>query len=251
MEWRKVLIVSKTIAWDKYCIGGIDVVSETPVRLLLEQGGGGYQMIPTEIAKEWKIDVGTIFSMKYEVRKARTAPHVEDCFLRKIDPNSREEVPDLLAWLNTNLPKSMVWTGGLGALFEGKLEFNKWRAFIEQAPGPNCSVGFWRPANTLWAQEDEDSGKVSYKFNDAQLELPKYIAYVGAEPHLKKIDAGSLVRVSLARWWDRDGADPDRCYLQISGCYGGGKSSSSPPPPTSSFGFAPFSPAADPDDLPF
>ena len=226
-------------------------MSKKPVRLLLEQKGGGNHMFPTELAKKWGIDVGTIFSMKYEVRKARIAPHVEDCFLRKIDPKSREELPDLLAWLNTNLPKAMVWTGGLGSLFEGKLEYSKWKAFIEQAPGPNCSVGFWRPSNTLWVQEDEDSGKVkvSYKFNDAQLQLPKWIAYVGAEPHLKKIDAGSLVRVSLARWWDRVGQDPDRCYLQISGCYGGGKSSRQFPPPPSTFRVTP--PAADSDDLPF
>ncbi len=251
MEWRKVLVVSKTIAGDKYCIGGIDVISKKPVRLLLEQNGGRNQMFPIELAKKLGIDVGTNFSMKYEVRKARIAPHVEDCFLRWIDPKSREELPDLLAWLNTNLPKAMVWTGGLGSLFEGKLEYSKWKAFIEQAPGPNCSVGFWRPSNTLWAQEDEESGKVNYKFNDAQQERPKYIKYVGAEPHLKQIDAGSLVRVSLARWWNWDGEDPDRCYLQISGCYGGGKSSKQTSPPTSPFGFAGPSRPADPDDLPF
>lgn len=227
------------------------MISKKPVRLLLEQNGGRNQMFPIELAKKLGIDVGTNFSMKYEVRKARIAPHVEDCFLRWIDPKSREELPDLLAWLNTNLPKAMVWTGGLGSLFEGKLEYSKWKAFIEQAPGPNCSVGFWRPSNTLWAQEDEESGKVNYKFNDAQQERPKYIKYVGAEPHLKQIDAGSLVRVSLARWWNWDGEDPDRCYLQISGCYGGGKSSKQTSPPTSPFGFAGPSRPADPDDLPF
>lgn len=247
MEWRKVLIVSKTIAGEKYCVGGLDVVSKKPVRLLFEKPDGEHDMFPTEKAKEWGVDIGATFLMKYEGRKSPIPPHVEDCFLRDINLSSKDLVPDLSGWLTKNLPQSMIWSGGLGSLFGGKLEFNKWKAFIEQYPGPNGSVGFWRPSRSLKAQDDE--GAVKYIFWDPLLDKPKYIKYVGVAPHEPTIAAGSLVRVSLARWWDNRGADPYRCYLQISGCYGGSlykRTRVSPP----GFSVDPPSPESF-DDLPF
>ena len=44
--------------------------------------------------------------------------------------------------------------------------------------------------------------------------------YVGFEEAVETIPAGTLVRVSLARWWDTNGTTEDRCSLQLSGWYG-------------------------------
>jgi len=35
----------------------------------------------------------------------------------------------------------------------------------------------------------------------------------------KQIPADTLLRVSLARWWDNEGRHEERCYLQLSGWY--------------------------------
>jgi hypothetical protein len=46
-----------------------------------------------------------------------------------------------------------------------------------------------------------------------------WITYVGFEPAIELITHGSLVRVSLARWWRPDDDSEERCYLQLSGWY--------------------------------
>lgn len=45
------------------------------------------------------------------------------------------------------------------------------------------------------------------------------IKYVGFAEPINKIPAGTLVRVSLARWWRPTETSEERCYLQLSGWY--------------------------------
>jgi hypothetical protein len=45
------------------------------------------------------------------------------------------------------------------------------------------------------------------------------LPYVGFEEAAEIIPAGTLVRVSLARWWDTNGTTEERCSLQLSGWY--------------------------------
>ena len=43
---------------------------------------------------------------------------------------------------------------------------------------------------------------------------------MGFAPKINKIPAGTLIRISLARWWKPDDVDIEhRCYLQLSGWY--------------------------------
>jgi len=45
--------------------------------------------------------------------------------------------------------------------------------------------------------------------------------YVGFEPKVNLIPAGTLMKISLARWWKPEDSDmSERCYLQLSGWYG-------------------------------
>ena len=47
-----------------------------------------------------------------------------------------------------------------------------------------------------------------------------HIPYVGVEPPPEIIPVGSLVRLSLARWWKPEEKEEDKkCYLQLSGWY--------------------------------
>ncbi len=44
--------------------------------------------------------------------------------------------------------------------------------------------------------------------------------YVGFESKVDRIPAGTLMRMSLARWWKPEDSDMnERCYLQLSGWY--------------------------------
>lgn len=43
------------------------------------------------------------------------------------------------------------------------------------------------------------------------------LKFVGFQEHVSRIQAGTIIRLSLANWWDGQGED--RCYLQLSGWY--------------------------------
>jgi len=45
------------------------------------------------------------------------------------------------------------------------------------------------------------------------------LPYVGFASPVDTIPAGTLLRVSLARWWDKYGETEERCSLQLSGWY--------------------------------
>lgn len=43
--------------------------------------------------------------------------------------------------------------------------------------------------------------------------------YVGFQNEIDTITTGSLVRLSLARWWTKNNSVDKRCYLQLSGWF--------------------------------
>ncbi len=45
------------------------------------------------------------------------------------------------------------------------------------------------------------------------------IPYAGVTQAIQRIPKGTLIRVSLARWWNKDDKTEERCYLQLSGFY--------------------------------
>ena len=81
---------------------------------------------------------------------------------------------------------------------------------------PSSSVGFWTCNTTLTKVVE---GKKIYYFTNNKSKAR--VRYVGLTPPQDKILSGTLVRVSLARWWIPQDSDYDekRCYLQLSGWY--------------------------------
>jgi len=87
--------------------------------------------------------------------------------------------------------------------------------YISPADVPAGATGFWIPDSPLKLDVD-DRDKRGYYTNH------RHLSYVGTEEEVDVIQAGQLVRVSLARWWKPRDADPsfeERCYAQISGWY--------------------------------
>lgn len=86
----------------------------------------------------------------------------------------------------------------------------------ERTGVPDRSTGFWIPDRELRLR---GGGK---HYNYVKGALQRGLSHVGEAAATRRIPAGTLVRVSLARWWKPEDADPDfeeRCYQQLSGWY--------------------------------
>lgn len=81
---------------------------------------------------------------------------------------------------------------------------------------PNNSVGFWI------SDIDLELVDKHYHYPSINTSTPiKRIPYVGFDPTVEVIPAGTLMRISLARWWKPEDSEiNERCYLQLSGWYG-------------------------------
>ena len=78
------------------------------------------------------------------------------------------------------------------------------------------STGFWIPDRDLMLRADAKH----YDYPDGC--VARGLSYVGEPKPLPLLPAGTLIRVSLARWWKPDDAEPgfeERCYLQLSGWF--------------------------------
>jgi hypothetical protein len=197
----QVLVVSRTNLRDLACVGAIGIDGDASLRLL--DGRGRY--LPVD---EFSID--DVLDVDY-VRPARVAaPHVESVHMRRwqtmahiADP--REEI----------LARVTPWRGGLECLFDGlvPLDRSRRKCFVpEEGPVPNCSTGFWLPTVSL----DFDGSRYVLQENGRHVCT---IPYVGLDAPVEHIGPDTLVRVSLARWFQPTPDVAPACYLQISGAF--------------------------------
>ncbi len=152
-------------------------------------------------------DIGGIWEVRGE-SKPEEPPHVEDFWViaaehQGLERNVRRFILDHV----------QPWRGGLDATFEGLLQFtSNGSGYIAQRTGvPGNSTGFWVPDRIL--EKDEAGNKVYFRYAGQRM------AYVGFEAAPPRIAAGTLVRLSLARWWTNDPGFEERCYLQLSGWF--------------------------------
>jgi hypothetical protein len=109
------------------------------------------------------------------------------------------------------------WRGPIEALFDGMISFTgSGGGYISSDDVPSAATGFWIPDSPLTLEVDsrDKRGYYSHHF--------KHLSYVGTQEEVDVVEAGQLVRVSLARWWKPPDADASfelRCYAQLSGWY--------------------------------
>lgn len=201
----EVLIVSKTHMSKDACVGGLVLENNRNVRLLDENNHNQ--------PKNTDFNVGDIWDIDFIDRQYIISPHIEDVcvknkiFIRKID--------DIHNFLKVqNIP---IWNGSIDNLFEGLLHWTQSGAgFIsENGEIPNQSVGFWMSDKELKKRNYNEKIRYNYPYNNGWRNLP----YVGFETPLEIIPKGTLIRVSLARWWNQNENTEKRCYLQLSGWY--------------------------------
>lgn len=202
----EVLIAAKTHMRNAACVGGFEIATKKNVRLLTSNGEN--QPSNTEL------EVGQIWNIEYSVRPQLIAPHVEDVQIN--GKNFIRTQNSVGEFLKNN---ATIWRGDPRAIFEGKVHFGRAQSgYITNNGGiPSQSVGFWLADKDLELTILDDQ-KHYYYFGDGG-EIFAF-PYVGYSPVVETIKKGTLIRVSLARWWKpNERVEEKRCYCQLSGWY--------------------------------
>lgn len=203
-----VLIVSKTRMKNASCVGGVLMDSGRLVRLLDQNGHN--QPANTDL------EIGDVRMIRFRNNPNTTPPHIEDILVSQMSFKSKfDTMSQMEKYLLRNL-QVKVWKGNPTVLFDGKLQWtHSGSGYICTKGGiPTNSVGFWISDNDLKRDDGEN------KIRDTYLMGGYRAPFGGFQTPIDVIPKGTLIRVSLARWW----SPPDvivekRCYLQISGWY--------------------------------
>lgn len=207
----EVLIVSKTRMNMGVCVGGITLDGRF-VRLLDEGGQNQPNNCPFEINQ--------IYEITFKERRNLIAPHTEDILLQssKYIRRLKDKIRMIDFITNMNVD---ICRGNISHLFDKCLGFTaSGSGYINSSMVPRNSVSFWIADKDLTKSIDEN-GKIRYKYEmDDSCSSDIQIKYVGLQHTENIIPKGTLLRVSLARWWRPHDADVEhRCYLQLSGWY--------------------------------
>lgn len=200
-----VLIVSKTKMANGVCVGGINEQSGELIRLHNERGGNLTADAPYEIGDRWEMSVKTAWNV-------REAPHIEDKQTSPIKKIENVGISGIIDYVMNHNLGNRLYTGSLNGTFDGCLQS---RTYVTKDCVPGFSTQFWITNETLKHVVSSDEKKKDYYI---YRELK--IKYVGFLPAIARIPKGAIVRLSLAHWFNGNGAWPEeRCYLQISGWY--------------------------------
>ena len=201
----RCLIVSRTEAGREVCVGALTVEGAN-VRLTEDIRS---HFLPADTPFE----IGQVWEISYTPRQDIVPPHIEDVLITAKQFSTT--VPNIVQVLNG---LAQPWRGSVTSLFDGKIQgpTSSGSLYI-QDDVPGQSVGFWITDRDLAGSYTPGMSSFYYTYESFR------IPYVGvAHPPPERITSGTLVRVSLARWYKpRDAAAdlPERCYLQISGSY--------------------------------
>ena len=203
----EILITSKTQKGKAACVGGLILETDRLVRLL--NPGNWDQYADTDF------QIGEVWDIEFVDRKDLEPPHIEDIIiqskklLRQID-NISDYIEDC---------GITIYKGSPEEIFDGKLSWttNGSGYIWDRDNLPSNSVGFWISDTDLILDEDEKH----YNYTESNiLGDTKRFPYVGFNPKVKIIPKGTLMRISLARWWKPEDSNfQTRCYLQLSGWY--------------------------------
>lgn len=197
-----VLIVSKTKMGNTVCVGGIHEEFGELIRLHNERGGNLSPDVPYEIGDRWEMSVSDAWN-------ARKAPHLEDKITIAIRKLENVGIKGVIDYINTHNLQNRLYSGSLHDTFDGCLQS---RTYVTKDRVPQFSTQFWKTDADLIHSFQYD--KHSYYYKGIR------IKYVGFQEPVDKIPAGTIIRLSLAHWYDGKGDWPEqRCYLQLSGWY--------------------------------
>lgn len=200
----RVLIVAKTRRGSGACVGAISSTGQS-VRL---EAAYAHESAGMEY------EVGEVWEIAGRPAAELTPPHVEN--FNVISKKRLKIVDDLVPSINRYMPP---FQGGIEQLYDGKTGATRSGAlYVAERLGiPSRSTMFWIPDRPL--QLDTNSKRLRYRYPTE--DGGRTLTFVGFQEPLKIIEAGTILRVSLAHWWRPDGKPDDelRCYVQLSGWF--------------------------------
>ena len=197
-----VLIVSKTRMKQGVCIGGINEKTCELIRLHDENGANLKYDAPYNIGERWEMRVVRAWN-------SRPEPHVEDMQIVPIMRIENIGVQGIINFIKTHDLGNRLIKGSLNDTFQGCLHLDGTKNYIDSNNIPSFSTQFWIADKDLVYAMCYDK---HYYYNNIRLK------FVGCQDVVKSIPAGTIIRLSLANWWD-DGSGDVKCYLQLSGWY--------------------------------
>lgn len=207
----EALIVGKTHKRSTACVGAISLSDHKPLRLFNSQGDDP----PADSTYE----LGQIWDLEFRAAPNIVPPFYEDVWVKK-----RKYLRDMDEVTTFLLSNMNAWRGNPDILFDGTVKFRATgTGEISKSHAPSVSTGFWIPDQDLCFEEDAFPGrkpKRSYSYGSGQ--AYRRFTYVGYQEPEAIISAGTLVRMSLSRWWKPDNAPADQeqlCHPQLSGWY--------------------------------
>lgn len=156
--------------------------------------------------------VGDIWDIDFTPMTELTPPHTEDILVNNFSYVGAQ------AELATHiLSRLEPWRGDIDQIFDRFLGFTgNNNGFMSQLRGvTNYSTWFWVPDKDLTLRNDGKHYDYPRKYSN------RGMPYVGEPAAIPVIPAGTLVRLSLARWWKPHDIEDfeERCYLQLSGWF--------------------------------
>lgn len=230
----QTIILSRTRMGSHRCIGGIIVDNANghrSVRLLNPATISANQCVEGEQKGSWPTSapyqIGEVWDLDLEPPSRTDPPHVEDVIVRGGRKTHEGTPQQVVTWLRRFAPGMQPpfwWEGDLKAVFDGRLRSSRpssghGTGYVVREALPATSTGFWVPDGDLvW------DGEKKYEYHPpegspfALAPSVSQIAYVGEPDPVGTITAGTVVRLSLARWHTL-GHYPEACWLQLSGWY--------------------------------
>ena len=203
---ERVVLVGKTRMGGGVCVGGMIESTGRSVRILPP---GGFCHPP-----DTAFQVGDVWQMTLRRRDGLEPPHTEDH-----DESCAMRLGSIEALARFVQRVGAPYTGEPAGLFGGALRFrNAGSAYLPKVtPLPDRSVEFWITPRVMVHSMRYDKSRYQMQGRPS-LSLP----YVGHDTPLPMIPAGTLVRLSLARWWTNPQAPEEGpgCSLQLSGWLG-------------------------------
>ncbi len=203
----KVLITSKTRAGSKFCVGALELETNEYVRLLTTTGNFQPHNTPFKIGDIWDLE----YNYDPDDR-----PHIED-----VKITSRNGYIDHLEDIREHIYNNCkIWEGDYNVLFDNALRWTSGGSgyINKKCEMPQNSVGFWICDQDL--SLIEEGNKFYYVYERGRFRTNRRLVYKGESAPVKVILQGTLIRVSLAKWYAPDDIKIEkRCYAQLSGFY--------------------------------
>jgi len=203
----RVLIVSRTrMNKGRVCVGAHDLEDGfRSLRLLTPSG--------MNMPEDKPLAVGAIWDLDYNDHEDPDLPHVEDVHVtggKRVDSIPAGDLAEYL------LERIDPWTGSPETIFDGTVAATpSGRVYVpEDGPLPAQSTGYWLPDAEVLKRISFEKIRYLYMGTSTTDEF----TWAGTENPPEQIAAGTLVRVSLARWFNPSSA-PAGYYAQISGVY--------------------------------